>query len=716
MGRLVWGQNNFSSGQIGQSLMAGTDLKEYANGAEFIKNFVPGKSRGLNRRTGTRFLADITAWGESRLLTFSTIEGDFILAIRDTGAGAVDPFQFYTTAGAAITTTNSFNSVANLAKEEWTFVQIGGQVIFCHLSGLIPPCISAALGSFASLIVVATMFQGFGTGYFVGSPALNDCLKMPYRVPNISTKTMTPSATTAIGTTINVTSSVSFFDAGHIGSFMKITQGATTGVVRFTALTSALIMVGTVVIVFGSTAASTNWEEGAWSDYRGWPGLVTSFNERLVYASNLSEYDTVWNSEAGNLWLMMQHKLAQDATTDVSTLGYYGPVVDSDAFHYIVNSQDQNFIQWITSGRSLQIGTENSEFISKGSNGKYGVGTGEVFEQTANGGSPARPAKKGESTYYVTADGKSIMQFLYQESNGSFISKDITVLAEDIVYHNIDEATENYSKTAFIELVKNKSLDVIYCLTNNEELVGVTLKESSDLIAWHTYDFGCDAVHGVSSLATESNAYHNTYVCVERTINSVTKYYIEYMSQPYLRSDLDSASADADEYPWYVDSAKKVTGTAITTITGLSHLEAEVVRVLGDGADHGTFTVASGQIELTTAVDVAIVGKAYTSYLRTLSPTVGSIFGDSTPFIKSINKTVLRVYKSLGGLFRSSDLDLESDLEYIEVEGTELYTGDVELNLGATPNIRQFIEVETSDPFPLNILGIFFRGEVEDGR
>lgn len=72
-----------------------------------------------------------------------------------------------------------------------------------------------------------------------------------------------------------------------------------------------------------------------------------------------------------------------------------------------------------------------------------------------------------------------------------------------------------------------------------------------------------------------------------------------------------------------VDSYVEYTGVEITAVTGLSHLEGETVAVWGGGADLGTdddyeqtFTVASGQITLTTATTNITVGLPYTAQFK----------------------------------------------------------------------------------------------------
>ena len=53
-------QNNFKSGQLSQLLDGRTDLKEYFSGLKTMRNAFPMRQGGAQKRSGTRFIADLT--------------------------------------------------------------------------------------------------------------------------------------------------------------------------------------------------------------------------------------------------------------------------------------------------------------------------------------------------------------------------------------------------------------------------------------------------------------------------------------------------------------------------------------------------------------------------------------------------------------------------------------------------------------------------------
>jgi len=95
------------------------------------------------------------------------------------------------------------------------------------------------------------------------------------------------------------------------------------------------------------------------------------------------------------------------------------------------------------------------------------------------------------------------------------------------------------------------------------------------------------------------------YYVVNRTINAVTKRYVEKWA---LQSETIGGATDNK----MLDSYLIYSGVATTTITGLGHLEGEAVYVWANGLDEGPFTVTSGQITGLTSTTDAIVGLQYT--------------------------------------------------------------------------------------------------------
>ena len=200
------------------------------------------------------------------------------------------------------------------------------------------------------------------------------------------------------------------------------------------------------------------------------------------------------------------------------------------------------------------------------------------------------------------------------------------------------------------------------------------------------------------------------WIIVQRKINGATKRFVEYLKP----SDFGDNTNNA----FFVDSGLTYSGAAATSISGLGHLEGEVVTILADGAAHADKTVASGAITLDRAAKQVHVGLGYNSTLRTMRIEGGSVDGTSQGKLKRIHDVTLRLYRSVGVKvgpsasvtdlipFRSSADEMDQALD--------LFTGDKTIEFGSGYDTDGFVTVRQEQPLPLTIIGIYARLEVFD--
>lgn len=151
--------------------------------------------------------------------------------------------------------------------------------------------------------------------------------------------------------------------------------------------------------------------------------------------------------------------------------------------------------------------------------------------------------------------------------------------------------------------------------------------------------------------------------------------------------------------------------TATTAISGLSHLEGEVVDILGNGAVQPSKTVASGAITLNTAASIVHVGKGYSSILETQRIEAGSQDGTAQGKIKRIHEVILRLRKSLGLEVGWADghIDVIPFRDSSDEMGSapDLFTGDKRVDFSEGYNRDGTIYIRQQQPIPLSVQGIF---------
>jgi len=122
--------------------------------------------------------------------------------------------------------------------------------------------------------------------------------------------------------------------------------GSITGVARITGYTSATVVSASVIAPLGSLAATLDWAEGEWSDYRGFPSAVALHGGRLWWAGK----DKQWGSISDAY-----------SSFDDAEEGDSGPISRS------IGTGPVDKIRWLLSAENLMMGGQGAEFTVRAS-------------------------------------------------------------------------------------------------------------------------------------------------------------------------------------------------------------------------------------------------------------------------------------------------------------------------------------------------------------
>jgi hypothetical protein len=145
------------------------------------------------------------------------------------------------------------------------------------------------------------------------------------------------------------------------------------------------------------------------------------------------------------------------------------------------------------------------------------------------------------------------------------------------------------------------------------------------------------------------------WMVVNRTINGVTKRYIEVMNPHFVTGNSLVTQA------LYSDSGSTYSGSPASIITGLGYLEGQTVKVLTDGALHPDCVVSGSQIALKWLASVVQVGLPQTCKLTTMPLEVQANGGTAQGKTKRITDLNIRFLNTLGGQVGREDPDAELD-------------------------------------------------------
>lgn len=459
------------------------------------------------------------------------------------------------------------------------------------------------------------------------------------------------------------------------------------GIVEIKGFTSDTVVTADVIWELGATTATKRWNEGAWSDYRGFPRAVTLHQQRLWFGGNSAQPQTMWGS------------VIDDHTN------FRISAEDDMGMSLSLASDHGNAIQWMVSQEDLIVGTTGSEWvIAAGDTERVITPENAAARRSTNYGSSFLAARAvNDATLFVQRNGRRVREFVYAFERDGYVSPDLTMLAEHMPTAAMDQ------------LDVSKSPETVLWAICDGRLLGMTYERSQEVTGWHGHETGDtsngDGFESVAVVPT-SNDEDEVWFVVNRTIDGAVARYIE----RWPVSQLEMLKAATIEDLVFLDSAVVYSGASTDTITGLDHLEGETVCALADGVLVEDLTVSSGEVTLPAAVTKAVVGLEFTTrleptYLVTNDPGTVSPAGKTQAL-----RVVFDVWNTLG-------MEVQVDGgEWQEVQMREmgaamdetppLRTGMFERALTGQTMRQATIKVRSRQPFPMNLRAMYVQTEV----
>lgn len=767
-------QTSFNAGEFSPTLEGRVDVAKYASSCQSITNFVPMVQGPAKRRSGTRFVtevkdSDVHTW----LLRFEFSEdqayilefGDYYIRFYTNHAqlvtGSVSAWVTGTVYGVGDLRSNGgINYYCEVAHTAGTFATDLAAGKWYALSGAIyeipSPYAAADLTDTLGQLRLRTVqsadvvymvhpdyppqkLQRFAATKWIIEELLT--IEGPFEdVDPEETVTVYASAETG---TVTLTASSGIFESGDVGSLFYLEQklvdivtqwesgksisagnrrrsdgktyeainSATTGVnkpthsigsqydgdtgvlwafrdagyghVRIIGYTNSTTVTAEVITripsaAVGSGNASTRWAFGKWSDVNGYPEQVTFFRERLCFTKD----QDVEMSVVGDF-----ENFARKNTS--------GEVVVDQAISIRISSDQVNKVQWLSSSKGLLVGTAGAEYVIKEltTNEAFGPANVTVVNQSPFGSREVIPVQVGEAILFVQRSGRKLRELMYDFGSDQYKSIDTTVLSEHITYGGIIDMA-----------YQQEPHSVVWCVRADGLLLGFTYNKEQDVLGWHKHQIGGSGiVECVDSIPCPDKDQDDLWMIVKRTINGTTKRYIEYLEKDYSQEDV---VADA----FFVDSGLTYSGSAVTTISGLDHLEGETVAVLANGAAHPDCEVVSGAITLARSATKVQVGLSCPATIVTQRINAGGADGTSQGKTKRITKVVIRFLRTLGAKagFNTDNLDeiqFRSGSDPMDAP-PPVFTGDKLLEWNGGYDFDGYITISQEQPLPMTIVAI----------
>jgi hypothetical protein len=417
------------------------------------------------------------------------------------------------------------------------------------------------------------------------------------------------------------------------------TDPSSTGLVRITAVASGTSATARVVKTLGSTTATSAWYEGAFSAEQGYPNCVGLHQARVIFGGTATSPNTIWGS----------------VTNDFQN--FRKGAFDSDSYSFTLASTTGGRINWLVSKTALLIGTSLDEWsLSASDPNKPLTATNVSAQAQSQYGSASLPALIiNDTILYVQRMSRKVRELIYTWASESWVSNDITALAE------------HTTRTHIQEIAYQRVPDAVYWFVRGDgQLVSMTYEREQQVVGFarHITDGIFESVASINGLDGEDEL----WVLVNRTINGATQRSVE-----RFRLGMREALDNGDKSKWfYLDSAVSASPVTpyspATTISGLSHLNGKAVSVWGavydatlnavtwgvvspviDPVTNAPMVVTGGQIQLQTPVVGYVIGLPYTSLLCPQRVNQDLADGTSQGRKMRIPRLNAKLYESFGG-------------------------------------------------------------------
>lgn len=463
------------------------------------------------------------------------------------------------------------------------------------------------------------------------------------------------------------------------------------GYAKITGFTSATVVNATVQSGLGSTAATLDWRLGVWSGTTGYPACVTFYEDRLFFGGSVSNPTRIDGSKSGDY-----ENFAPTNTAGVSAA--------DNALAFTLNSNTVDLVRWMVGDeKGLLIGTAGSEWVLRPASTAEALSPTNVSARpsTAYGSSTAPALRVGKSVLFVQRSGRKVRDNAYVFEADGFRAPDITTFAEHITKGGLVEMAYQQEPIGTVWFVRGDGT-LLSCLFNREQ----------DAIGWGrhilggSFGSGDAVVESVATIPEPNGTFDEVWLVVKRTIDGATVRYIEYLTKLFNTDDGD-AVADA----FFVDSGLTYSGGAVTSVSGLDHLEGETVKVLADGATHPDCVVASGAITLDRSATKVHAGLGYNSNGTTLRYDVGAADGTAQGKTQRINRVAFRFHETVGCKF-GPDADNLDEITFREPTdlmdaAVPLFTGDKSIEFPGGYASGSQVYFRQEQPLPFTLLGLY---------
>ena len=291
----------------------------------------------------------------------------------------------------------------------------------------------------------------------------------------------------------------------------------------------------------GSVGAGSNeWRLGAFNGFwtytnlaskgpnaftgSGYPRQSQIYQQRLCFAATALEPSTIWLSRSGNFYNFAPTELGVQDSPLVLTSGVTTEVISaSNGLYFTIDSDTLDEILWLLDSKRLALGTSAGVYFLYGSETNLTVTPSRftINRETSYSATNVQPVVVSNVIIYPQRGGREIQELEFSGSEEQWLQTRISMKAYDII------STSSISKLVWQE----RPNPIIWMLMDNGKVLSLSYDRQVKFKAWSVHTLaGTDAVVTDLEIIPRSD-YDQVWFQVNRTINGVTKTYIERLNR-----------------------------------------------------------------------------------------------------------------------------------------------------------------------------------------
>lgn len=607
--RKFYQKNTFLGGEASGLVEGRSDLPQYKLGSSKIENFIVLKTGGITRRPGTRYVDDsgiATGSGgagknlKPRLIPFTigTAES-YVLEITsdDSSKTTYRIIQNTNTPSVSFSVTYTgpdFKYFTSSELQDIQYANIGAYLFLTHPTHKTIVVQRVSTSSFNVTDLFNATISPLAT--------TEEWFRIPYGELTAKTGYTLAVNTASVGTGRTITFSSAYLTgtSSDVGRYFYLD----TGYLKITAAVSTTQATVTVLKAIGSTAASSDWREGAWNEVFGYPRAVGVYNQRLILGGSTFFPDSFWASQVADY---VQFWTGSTGATD--------PLNEQLA------SDQYNDINWIVGGKTMNIGTSSGEWICKIEISGTSI-TKEYKQETSHGSHTRQARRVGYTTMFLSRNKRTFRELAFNFDNDKYVATDLNIFASHIG-----------SGSSLTNMDWQESLQCMWTFGADGKLYGFTRDREQQIAAWHSHVLGGTRdltgyggaitdpfVESIAIVHSPENDYDRVFLAVSRSVNGVIKYHVEWMDKYVEEQTTINPSQGTAIYQspaMYLDCMKifNGSGSEFSTITGMTAFASSTVYVVAaSGAGGVSRIVYAGELAVNSSGEIAMPTGVTTSF------------------------------------------------------------------------------------------------------